>query len=323
MNERSYLILDLVRSRVLDLNPTESILVSCFFGLLAQNPIQYAGKPYYMADYKNVSVYCPILPNKVDTLRRLYKNLENLGLIQLIKIDNHVCFTPSQMLRDWGTVYKSVEAEKNPQITEINPGFTEINSVEAEKNPVEAEKNSVEAEKNPVEAEKKSVEAEKNPVEAEKNPVEAEKNPPYINIINNNINNNDNNIAPQIDFAAPVPVIEQPEESKDKKTLFRNSEIYKLVKFDETGAGVDYSEFEKKFATPEFETVDLVYYFHAVADWSDQKNMKRTKNGWLATVRSFIRGDVERNKLHLKPQFQQSKSKINVSDAVKYLNDDF
>ena len=135
MNERSYLILDLVRSRVLDLNPTESILASCFFGLLAQNPIQYAGKPYYMADYKNISVYCPILPNKVDTLRRLYKNLENLGLIQIIKIDNHVCFTPSQMLRDWGTVYKSVEAEKNP--------------VEAEKKSVEAEKNPVEAEKNP------------------------------------------------------------------------------------------------------------------------------------------------------------------------------
>lgn len=143
------------------------------------------------------------------------------------------------------------------------------------------------------------------------------------NINNTDNTNNDNNIAPQIDFAAPVPVIEQPEESKDKKTLFRNSEIYKLVKFDETGAGVDYSEFEKKFATPEFETVDLVYYFHAVADWSDQKNMKRTKNGWSATVRNFIRGDVERNKLHLKPQFQQSKSKINVSDAVKFLNDDF
>ena len=127
MNERSYLILDLVRSRVLDLNPTESILASCFFGLLAQNPIQYAGKPYYMADYKNVSAYCPILPNKVDTLRRLYKNLENLGLIQLIKIDNHVCFTPSQMLRDWGTVYKSVEAGKNPVEAEKNPPY--INTI--------------------------------------------------------------------------------------------------------------------------------------------------------------------------------------------------
>ena len=127
MNERSYLILDLVRSRVLDLNPTESILASCFFGLLAQNPIQYAGKPYYMADYKNVSVYCPMLPNKVDTLRRLYKNLENSGLIQIIKIDNHVCFTPSQMLRDWGTVYKSVEAEKNPVEAEKNPPY--INNI--------------------------------------------------------------------------------------------------------------------------------------------------------------------------------------------------
>ena len=127
MNERSYLILDLVRSMVLDLNPTESILASCFFGLLAQNPIQYAGKPYYMADYKNISVYCPILPNKVDTLRRLYKNLENLGLIQIIKIDNHVCFTPSQMLRDWGTVYKSVEAEKNPVEAEKNPPY--INNI--------------------------------------------------------------------------------------------------------------------------------------------------------------------------------------------------
>lgn len=274
MNTRSYLILDLIRSKILDLNPTESILASCFYGLLSQNPIQYGGKPYYLADYRNVSVYCSILPDKVDTLRRLYKRLENIGLIKIIKIDNHVCFTPSQMLRDWGTVYKSVEAEKNPQIAEINP-------------------------------------------------VEAEKNPPYINIINNNINNNDNNIAPQIDFAAPVPVIEQPEKSKDKKTLFRNSEIYKLVKFDETGAGVDYSEFEKKFATPEFETVDLVYYFHAAADWSDQKNMKRTKNGWLATVRNFIRGDVERNKLHLKPQFQQSKSKINVTDAMAFLKNDF
>ena len=175
MKERCYLVLDLVRSKVLDLNPTESILASCLFGLLAKNPIQYDGNSYYMADYKYVACYCSVLPNKVDTLRRIYKRLENIGLIETIKIDNHVYFTPSQMLRDWGTVYECVEAEKN--------------SVEAEKNPVEAEKNSVEAEKNPVEAGKNSVEAEKNSVEAEKNPSEAEKNPPYINNINNNINN--------------------------------------------------------------------------------------------------------------------------------------
>lgn len=142
-----------------------------------------------------------------------------------------------------------------------------------------------------------------------------------------NINNTDktninNNNAPQIDFAAPVPT-EQTEESKDKKTLFRNSEIYKLVEFDANGVGVDYSGFEKKFATPEFEKVDLVYYFHAVADWSDQKNMKRTKNGWLATVRNFIRGDVERNKLKLKPQYQQGKKSVDINGAMEFLNNDY
>ena len=154
MKERCYLVLDLVRSKVLDLNPTESILASCLFGLLTKNPIQYDGNSYYMADYKYVACYCSVLPNKVDTLRRIYKRLENIGLIETIKIDNHVYFTPSQMLRDWGTVYECVEAEKNP--------------VEAEKNPVEAEK---------------------NPVKAEKNPVKAEKNPLYINNINNYNNN--------------------------------------------------------------------------------------------------------------------------------------
>ena len=140
--------------------------------------------------------------------------------------------------------------------------------------------------------------------------------------INNTDKTNINNNAPQIDFAAPVPT-ERTEESKDKKTLFRNSEIYKLVQFDANGVGVDYSGFEKKFATPEFEKVDLIYYFHAVADWSDQKNMKRTKNGWLATVRNFVRGDVDRNKLKLKPQYQQGKKGVDINGAMEFLNNDY
>lgn len=281
MNERSYLILDLVRSKVLNLNQTESILASCLFGLLAQNPLQYAGKSYYMADYKNVSAYCPILPNKVDTLRRLYKNLEKVGLIQLIKIENHVYFTPSQMLRDWGTIYKSVEAEKIPQ------------------------------------AGKKSVETEKNTMEAEKIPMEAEKIPPYINNINNNINYYNNNIdASQKNFASHP----HDEEPKTKKTLFRNSEVAKMVKEGANGE-LDYSEFEEKFSSPEFANIDLVYYFHAVADWSDQKDMKRTKNGWLATVRNFIRGDAEKNKVKLKPQ--QNNNGFDMEGALKFLNNDF
>ena len=103
---------------------------------------------------------------------------------------------------------------------------------------------------------------------------------------------------------------------KKKTTIFRNSGVYKLVK------NGDYSEFEKLFATPEFAPVDLVYYFHSVADWSDTKiGVKRTFNGWVATVRNFIRGDVEKKKVHLKPEHQAPQNKLNVNGAMEFLKD--
>lgn len=144
------------------------------------------------------------------------------------------------------------------------------------------------------------------------------------NIIKDSIINDNQEMA-QNEFSAslfPEPEIIKSEKEKEKKTLFRNSDVYKMVKF-ENGVGVDYSEFESKFATPEFEKVDLVYYFHSVSDWSDQKNMKRTKNGWLATVRNFIRGDVEKKKLHLKPEYKAPTQRLNVAGAIEYLKDDY
>ena len=39
--------------------------------------------------------------------------------------------------------------------------------------------------------------------------------------------------------------------------------------------------------------------YNAVADWSDSSNTMRTARGWFATVRTFIRGDKEKNKLLL------------------------
>lgn len=137
----------------------------------------------------------------------------------------------------------------------------------------------------------------------------------------NTLNTNPSN-TPQNAFASLFPGETKVEEPKEKKKLFRNSAVYKMVKF-ENGVGVDYSEFESKFATPEFEKVDLVYYFHTVSDWSDQKNMKRTKNGWLATVRNFIRGDVEKKKLHLKPEYKAPTQRLNVAGAIEYLKDDY
>jgi DNA-binding MarR family transcriptional regulator len=123
---------------------------------------------------------------------------------------------------------------------------------------------------------------------------------------------------PANDVVGDLFLDEQLEVQNDKKktTIFRNSGVFKLVK------GNDYSEFEKLFATPEFAPVDLVYYFHSVADWSDTKiGVKRTFNGWVATVRNFIRGDVEKKKVHLKPEHQAPQNKLNVSGAMEFLKD--
>lgn len=105
-------------------------------------------------------------------------------------------------------------------------------------------------------------------------------------------------------------------ESNERKTLFKNSDVYLLVDFENN----DYTGFENIYNTPEFLQIDLVYYFHVVSDWSDTKDMKRTKAGWIATVRNFVRSDVEKNKVRLKPEFQIVKKKIDVAGAMDYLN---
>ena len=130
--------MDLLRCSALNLNPTESILASCLSGLIKKKPIQYNDKDYYLADYKYVINYCSIIPDKVDTLRRMYKKFESIGLIEVIKINGHVYFNPSDTLRNWGDVFEDEKirtTEKNPQEPEIFPENTEKNPEETEKNP--------------------------------------------------------------------------------------------------------------------------------------------------------------------------------------------
>ena len=144
---------------------------------------------------------------------------------------------------------------------------------------------------------------------------------------NNNIDNtiNDNKNTPNNNVVGDLFPEQQQDLEKDKKrtSIFRNSDVYKLVKFGADGVN-DYSEFEKLFATPEFEKVDLIYYFHTVADWSETKQgVKRTRTGWIATVRNFIRGDIEKKKLHLKPEYQAPQKQLNVAGAMEFLNNDY
>lgn len=133
---------------------------------------------------------------------------------------------------------------------------------------------------------------------------------------NNNNNNNINNKKPENEFPGFFDESQKtnnPQKlrgtTEPNKCLFANS---RFAKFE---------DFEKCFDKPEFEQIDILYYYHSVADWSASKG--RMQKDWIAQTRNFIRGDKEKGKLHLKPQYQQSTSKINVYDAVKFLNDDF
>lgn len=116
--------------------------------------------------------------------------------------------------------------------------------------------------------------------------------PPVAEIAtNNNSHNNsiDNNIPAggglfqdQPEFQ-PVTVT-RPRRTSEQSCLFANSKFNEL------------SIFMEEFKGPEFEGIDIVYYYHAVADWSAQKGKKM--RDWIATTRNFIRSDMERKKLH-------------------------
>lgn len=114
-------------------------------------------------------------------------------------------------------------------------------------------------------------------------PLEQEFQPPwnknsnYTNINDTSINDTKKNPAKQASIF--------PDQSKEVKTLFRNSLV------------ADFEKFKKQFSGDEFKNVDLYHYFVSVSDWSEQKTVKRTAKGWVATARTWMRADLQKGKL--------------------------
>ena len=136
--------------------------------------------------------------------------------------------------------------------------------------------------------------------------------------VNNNIDNNisDNNIKPENEFSVFSDESQQsntPQKlrgtTEPRMCLFANS---RFAKFD---------DFERCFDKPEFEQIDILYYYHSVADWSASKG--RMQKDWIAQTRNFIRGDKEKGKLHLKPEYKAPTQKLNVAGAIEYLKGDY
>ena len=127
------------------------------------------------------------------------------------------------------------------------------------------------------------------------------------NKIDNSINKKENTADGGLFPADPsfVPVtVTRPRRTSESLCLFENSRYY------------DYEKFAAEFTAAEFAEIDIIYYYHAVADWSAQKGKKM--KDWIATARNFIRGDMEKGKLHRK----DGDTMAGLSpDAIKYLKE--
>lgn len=113
----------------------------------------------------------------------------------------------------------------------------------------------------------------------------------------------DGGLFPADSNFTPVVVTRPRRTAEPSACLFENSRYY------------DFKAFMAEFTAPEFADVDILYYYHAVADWSAQKGKKM--KDWVATARNFIRGDIEKGKLHRKPGSGGGLS----PDALNYLRE--
>ena len=78
-----------------------------------------------------------------------------------------------------------------------------------------------------------------------------------------------------------------------KKTLFKNSLVF------------DFEIFEKKLTEEKNLGVDINYYYNAIKDWNDIKKVTRDADGWVATARTFMRGDKNKGRLQVIKTDQQ------------------
>ena len=130
------------------------------------------------------------------------------------------------------------------------------------------------------------------------------------------VNNNYNITNPNIEDKAAdgglfptEPAFETVTVTRPRRTAEPAACLFENSRFAE------YNAFAAEFTAPEFADVDMIYYYHAVADWSAQKGKKM--KDWIATARNFIRGDMEKGKLHRKSGTGPGLS----PDALKYLQD--
>lgn len=252
------------------MNTSEAIVFAWLYELPSwAKSVLIDNKTYYFASENKAAEEMPLISDKKDTFYRLYRSLAKNGLIEMLKIGKATYIAITDLGKGW---YLSDSNQKNDNSEQLN-------------NYPNSEKNSDFAE---------------NSEETRKILQNNSETAPTNNIYNNNTNNNNIYRSREKEFSQHSQqkgeVVEaefiEPKEPKGEgtKRLFRSF-------FGEIDKGT-YDELNALLNAEEYADINLVYYYNAVADWSDSANKKRTKRGWVATIRNFIKSDKEKGKLH-------------------------
>ena len=140
-------------------------------------------------------------------------------------------------------------------------------------------------------------------------------------LYNNDYNNNKSNNAKNGFFAFVGDIPQKEEGEKIRGTSEKNKCLFEKSRF------FDFELFRECFNTPEFEKVDLVYYYNVVKDWSASKG--RMQKDWIAQTRNIIRADYRRGQIKYTSDSGEEKSVILGNSGLSYgdllgvLNEDF
>lgn len=123
------------------------------------------------------------------------------------------------------------------------------------------------------------------------------------NIVGDNIERGENGFSPaptqstEVETELDLTLFTDPSKPKKEKVAKkrkRGTNEGEMILFADS-VYYDFNEFEKCFQKPEFADVDIVAYYHKVADWSSAGLNK--KADWIATARNWMRKDKEACKL--------------------------
>ena len=271
------------------------------------------GVTYYWYSEKKVSEDFPLVFGCAKRVQKNLKALADKGYFILSKLGNKkvIAFT------DKCRLYGKLEPENGQDLDRKRSEETE-NGQDLDRKRSEETENGQDLDRKRSEEPENGQDLDRKRSESGPKTVRAL----YKNTISNNdYNNNKSNNAKNGFFAFVGDIPQKEEGEKIRGTSEKNKCLFEKSRF------FDFELFRECFNTPEFEKVDLVYYYNVVKDWSASKG--RMQKDWIAQTRNIIRADYRRGQIKYTSDSGEEKSVILGNSGLSYgdllgvLNEDF